>query len=168
MSIQIIQAKPNPAGKEKGKDGTPDPVEILGEWVDLKNMGTESIRFSTIQVRHMLFDDACFVTAPELYWAGDTEGFFKPGQVLRIHSGKESDAHLMASEDQADADWHVYTGSDSFILSNRCGDRISATWRDPYNQSFFDWICYPPHPPENEILKRSGNLLAGPGVGMTF
>src|SRR5262245_13518223 len=124
MSLQIIQAKPNPSGKEASKGSTPDRAQILGEWVDVKNAGSDPIRFSTIQVRHMLFDDACFATTPERYWEGDTEEFLNSGDLMRIHTGRESDAHMMEAEDRVGADRHVYIGSDDFRSNNRCGDRL--------------------------------------------
>ncbi|MGH9839670.1 MAG: hypothetical protein ACREEM_12890 [Blastocatellia bacterium] len=172
MSLQIIQAKPNPAGKEKKQDknesGAANPEQLLGEWVDIENIGNDSVHFSTIQLRHTLFDQFCYATGPELYWAGGVEDYLKPGQVLRVHAGRQSDAHLAAAEDQTGADWHGYAGGESFILNNRCGDKMSVTWRDAFDQSFLDWVCYAPHPPEDTILKRSGNLLAGAAVGLTF
>jgi hypothetical protein len=171
MSLQIIQAKPNPAGKDRSRDrsntSVPQPVQLLGEWVDIKNIGIDSVHFSTIQLRHTLFDEACYATGPEIYWAGGLPEYLKPGQVLRVHGGRQSDAHLTAPADQAGADWHGYAGGESFILNLRCGDKISVTWRDAYDQSFLDWVCYAPHPPEDAILKRSGNLLAGAAVEMT-
>lgn len=172
MSIQITQAKPNPAGKENGKDArkevTPTPEQLFGEWVDLKNIGNYSIHFSMIQLRHSLFDEACYAIGPELYWAGGTEDFLKPGQILRVHAGKEQDASRMAAVDQEGADWHAYAGGSRFILNNRCGDKMSVSWRDAFDQSFMDWVCYAPHPKEDMILKRSGNLLAGAAVGLAF
>jgi hypothetical protein len=176
MSLQIIQAKPNPAGKEppRGRREKPDPnatappAQLLGEWVDIKNIGYDSIHFSTIQLRHSLFDEFCYSTGPELYWVGGVAEYLKPGQVLRVHAGRESDASLAPAEDQAGADWHGYAGGENFILNIRCGDKISVTWRDAFDQSYLDWVCYAPQPPEDVILKRSGNLLAGAAMGFSF
>ena len=72
---------------------------------------------------------------------------------------------MMAPEDQVGADWHGYAESDNFILNNRCGDKIVLSWQDAADQIHQDWACYASNPPENLILKRSGNLLAGAGVG---
>ncbi|HEX5085787.1 MAG TPA: hypothetical protein VFY40_27460, partial [Blastocatellia bacterium] len=98
MSLQIIQAKPNPAGKEncEDQDGHAARSEkpqdfasrLLGEWVDVKNGGDEAVNFQTIQLRHAIFDNDCHTTGElELYWIGDNSELFKPGQVLRIHGG---------------------------------------------------------------------------------
>ena len=170
MSLQIIQAKPNPAGKESGKDqddaGSRRPEAIFGEWVDVKNVGDDAINFQTMQLRHALFDDDCHTTSElELYWIGDNGDLLKSGQVLRIHAGRREDAYLMTAEDQAGADWHGYAESDNFNLNNRCGDKIVLSWQDSADQIHQDWACYAPNPPEDLILKRSGNLLAGARVG---
>ena len=170
MSLQIIQAKPNPAGKENGKEpddaGARPPEAVFGEWVDVKNVGDDAINFQTMQLRHALFDEDCNTTGElELYWIGDNGNLLKPGQILRIHAGRREDAHLMPPEDQAGADWHGYAESDNFILNNRCGDKIVLSWQDAVDQVHQDWACYSPNPPVDLILKRSGNLLAGAMVG---
>jgi hypothetical protein len=100
----------------------------------------------------------------ELYWIGDNGDFLKPGQVLRVHSGRRDDAYQMSAEDQAGADWHGYAESSHYILNNRCGDKIVLSWQDSTDQICQDWACYAPNPPENLILKRSGNLLTGAGA----
>lgn len=169
MSLQITQAKPNPAGKDAIGSGAPTPEQLLGEWVDLKNIGADSVHFSTIQLRHSLFDERCHATGvTELYWQGGSADFLKPGQVLRIHAGQQMDGGAMAAEDQTGADWHGYTETDEFALNNVCGDKIIATWRDAFDHSFQDWVCYAPHPPEGAILTRSGNLLSAAGVAASF
>ncbi len=172
MSLQIIQAKPNPAGKDTSKDqngtGLIPPEKLFGEWVDVKNIGNDEVRFPTIQLRHALFDEECHTTGGlELYWIGDNGEFFKPGQVLRIHAGRRESASLISADDQDGADWHGYAESDTFILNNRCGDKIVLSWQDAVNQICQDWVCYAPYPPEDLILKRSGNLLTVAGVGMS-
>lgn len=173
MGLQIIQAKPNPAGKDDNKDqngsGSGRPEQLFGEWVDVKNIGNDAVHFPTMQLRHALFDETCHTTGElELYWIGVNADFLQPGQVLRIHAGRREDAHLMSAEDQAGADWHGYAESDNFILNNRCGDKIVLSWQDAVDQICQDWACYSPYPPEDLILKRSGNLLAGAGAGLSM
>jgi len=170
MSLQIIQAKPNPAGKDTSKDqngsGSNRPEQLFGEWVDVKNVGNDEVHFPTMQVRHAIFDETCHTTgALELYWIAANYDFLQPGQVLRIHAGRRKDAHLMSAEDQTGADWHGYAESDDFILNNRCGDKIVLSWQDASDHIHQDWACYAPNPPQELILKRSGNLLAGAVVG---
>ncbi len=173
MSLQIIQAKPNPAGKDSGKDrdgsGSARPEQLFGEWVDIKNDGNDSVHFSTIQVRHALFDETCHTTGEtELYWTGGSADFLKPNQTLRIHAGHRDDSYLMSADDQVGADWHGYAETDFFILNNPCGDKIIVTWRDSLDRVCQDWAVYAPNPPVDLVLKRSGNLLMSAGVGLSF
>jgi hypothetical protein len=96
MSLKIVQAKPNPAGKDTGKDQggfeVRRPQALFGEWVDVKNIGEDAVSFQTMQIRHALFDDDCHTTGElELYWIGDNGAPLKPGQVLRIHGGRRED-----------------------------------------------------------------------------
>jgi len=173
MSLQIIQARPNPAGKTSNKEqngsGSAKPEHLFGEWVDIKNTGNDPVHFSKMQLRHALFDETCHTTGEtELYWTGDNSSLLKPGQVLRIHAGRREEAYLMSSEDQAGADWHGYAEVDNYILNHGCGDKIILTWRDAVEQVCQDWACFAPHPPEGLILKRSGNLLAGAAVSLSL
>src|SRR5262245_1129828 len=113
MSLEIIQAKPNPAGKERDEDQdglvAKCPEALFGEWVDVKNIGDAAVNVQTMQLRHALFDNDCHATGElELYWIGDNGEILKPGQVLRIHGGHREDAHLMPADDQDGADWHDY------------------------------------------------------------
>src|SRR6266542_2973686 len=105
MSLQIIQAKPNPAGKESGKDQdvfeARRPEALFGEWVDVKNVGDEMVNFQTMQLRHALFDEDCHSTGElELYWIGDNGDPLKPGQVLRIHGGRRGGGRGSKIEDR--------------------------------------------------------------------
>jgi hypothetical protein len=176
MSLQIIQAKPNPRGKENEEDQDGLRMRgvetqnlaslLLGEWIDVKNTGEDAVNFQTMQLRHALFDKDCHSTGElELYWIGDNGDLLKPGQVLRIHGGRREDAQLMKADDQAGADWHGYTETDDFILNNLCGDKLVLSWQDEADQIHQDWACFAPNPPQDLILKRSGNLLAGAAVG---
>jgi hypothetical protein len=173
MSLQIIQARPNPTGKTSPKEqngaSAAKPEHLFGEWVDIKNTGNDPVHFSKMQLRHALFGETCHTTGEtELYWTGDNSSLLKPGQVLRVHAGRREEAYLMSAEDQAGADWHGYAEVDNYILNNGCGDKIILTWRDAIEQVCQDWACYAPHPPEGLILKRSGNLLAGAAVSLSL
>ena len=160
MSLQIIQAKPNPAGKDDSKDqngsGSCPPERLFGEWVDVKNTGNDSVRFPTMQLRHALFDETCHTTGDmELYWIGVNEDVLKPGQVLRIHAGHREDAQLMSAEDQAGADWHGYAECDDFILNNRCGDKIVLSWQDDLVAAAIV---------QNEVVAFCVTMPIGPGL----
>jgi hypothetical protein len=144
-ALQIIQAKPNPLGKDKTSSGQSKPEQLLGEWVDVKNIGTESIQFSCMTLNHTLFDSRCQSTnRTEKYWSGGPEQLL-PGQVIRVHTGNIRDKHLMAEADRVGVDWHGYANRDNFVLNNRCGDRIFVTWPDANGRTASD-VTYSAEP----------------------
>ncbi|MCI0338047.1 MAG: hypothetical protein L0226_10745 [Acidobacteria bacterium] len=160
LSLRIYQAKPNPAGKAKTTGGLSKPELLLGEWVDIENDGTELIAFSKIQLHHSLFNELCQTRGQtEQYWRAEGKGLLKPGQLLRVHTGRHQDKSLMSTIDEEDVDWHAYAERDDFVLNNRCGDIVVVTWIDEDGREYKDAASYAPHPPEGVILKRSDNQL---------
>jgi hypothetical protein len=156
--LQIWKAKPNPAGKDKVL-GTPKAEQLLGEWVDIKNTGTEPIRFSEMSLSHTLYDRHCNKTGrTEQYWSGGGDNSLSPGQVVRIHTGRASDEHLMNPKDKENRDWKGFANRDNFVLNNVCGDVISVTWRDASGVRW-DTASYDRNQPEGEILHRQGSKL---------
>ncbi|MFL6281544.1 MAG: hypothetical protein ACJ74Q_00085 [Pyrinomonadaceae bacterium] len=132
---------------------------MLGEWVEVKNICTESISFSSMTLNHTLFDSRCQSTnRTENYWSGGPEQLL-PGQVIRVHTGKLSDKHLTAEADRAGVDWHGYANRDNFVLNNCCGDRIYVTWPDANGRAASDVTYYRPNPPEGVVLRRRGEVL---------
>lgn len=163
-ALQIIQAKPNPFGKDKTSSGSSKPEQLLGEWVDVKNIGTEPIEFHSMTLNHTLFDSQCQTTnRTENYWSGGSEQLL-PGQVIRIHTGKFDDKHLMVEADRTGVDWHGYANRDNFVLNNRCGDRIFVTWPDAYGKKATDVTYYRPDSPEGAVLRRRGDMLEPVGT----
>lgn len=146
-----------------GKDkvaGSPLPEQLLGEWVDIKNAGSESVAFSTMELRHTLFDSNCKNTGrTDPYWTGGSVGYLASGQIIRVHTGRLSDQGRMNPADAAGTDWHGYAGRDNFVLNNRCGDIVRITWTDGAGKRWFDEASYDPNQPEGAILHRSGNKL---------
>lgn len=157
--LQIIAAKPNPAGKDK-LYGTPRPEQLLGEWVDIQNTGTEPLRFSDMAVSHTLFDDRCQNTGrSERYWSGSGVQLLAPGQAVRVHTGRLRDQHLMLPADNQGAYWHAYANRDNFVLNNRCGDIVTVAWTDALGRTLTDTASYAPSQPEGAVLKRVGDRL---------
>lgn len=155
--LEIVKAKPNPAGKDKVY-GTPKPEQLLGEWVDIKNTGTESIPFSVISLSHTLFDNRCNNTGRiEPYWKSSGD-YLAVGQTIRVHTGKKSDSHLMNQIDRAGCDWHGYANRENFVLNNACGDIITVTWTDSFGTTQRDTVSYSRNQPEGAILERGKGL----------
>lgn len=165
--LQVFRAKPNPAGKDKA-GSYPKPEQLLGEWVDIKNVGTESVPFSTITLTHTLFNDNCQITGrTETYFRGSNSDSqsLAPGQVLRIHTGRKSDEARMKDDDKVDRDWWNFANSDHFKLNNKCGDTIVVTWKDTYGRDLQDAAEYDKNQPEGAVLVRSGTKLVRAAAG---
>lgn len=163
--LRITQAKPNPLGKDKTPSGSARPEQLLGEWVDIENVGNEAVTFSKIQLSHTLFDNRCNSTGrTETYWTGSGTDALRPGQVIRIHTGRSADSSLMLPADRGSVAWHGYANRSNFVLNNRCGDTIAVTWRDAYGGSSQDQVSYDPNPPEGAVLTRVGNRLVSLAV----
>jgi hypothetical protein len=163
MSVQISYARPNPIGKDKTPSGTAKAEQLLGEWVDITNIGTEGIRISTLGVHHTRFDDYCRVRpeSTEEYWSWrDSKEILQSGQTIRVYTGRHKDLHLLASMpvDNGSVAWHGFANRDNFVLNNRCGDTIYVTWNDSRGQQQ-DSAGYANNPPEGRILKRVGTRL---------
>lgn len=82
MSLTIHQAKPNPIGKDRTPTGSVRPEQLLGEWADIKNVGSSSIRISTLHLSHTRFSDSCQPSGVEEYWRGGGNDFLQPGKGL--------------------------------------------------------------------------------------
>lgn len=159
--LKIKRAKPNPAGKDLDSHGNPKPEKLLGEWVDIYNEGDADANLNIIHLCHQEFLQNCVRKdnyAP--YWNGNYGEVLKPGQSLRIHTGKKSFSYFMSSADAAGVNFHAYAEKGHFVLNNGCGDTISLFWKDnedKWRQE--DLTSYAPKPPEGAVLVRSGNLL---------
>lgn len=158
--LRISQAKPNPLGKDKTGSGVPKPEQLLGEWVDIKNIGTEPVKFSSIALHHTLFNQKCETTGKtEQYWSCSGGDALKPGEVLRVYTGKKQDEYLMTTQDRGSVNWRAFAEKGNFVLNNKCGDTIYVTWRDSSGSSNQDSASYDPEPREGAILTRQGGKL---------
>jgi len=159
--IQIIQAKPNPSGKDRSRYGA-NPTQLLGEWVDLKNLGDTDVHVSCLHLAHREFDGQCrpTSTSPSIYWTGGGSDVLRPGQTVRVHTGNLSNFGQMTQADKLGMDFHSYADRSSFVLNNKCGDDLSVWWKtndDKWQKE--DSASYDPLPPEGAVLVRSGQKL---------
>jgi hypothetical protein len=158
--LQITQAKPNPVGKDKAGN-YPKPEQLLAEWVDIKNVGTEAVAFSSISLSHTLFNDQCQNTGrTDVYWtwASSTDSLL-PNQMIRVRTGRFRDKHLISPSDDTGNNWNGFANRDNFVLNNRCGDILTVTWTGDFGSRKSDTVSYDRNQPEGAILRRSGNKL---------
>jgi len=166
--LQIFRAKPNPLGKDKTSGGIPKPEQLLGEWVDIKNIGSESIQFSTMQLFHTLYGSRCEATGrTESYWSGGSSSSLEPGQIVRVHTGRKADEALMTPVDRGTVAWRGFAERSNFVLNNVCGDVITMVWNDGRGNRYSDTASYKANQPEGAILTRVGNNLVA-GMAATY
>jgi hypothetical protein len=158
--VQIVRAKPNPVGKDKAGD-YPRPEQLLGEWVDLKNVGDAAVALNQLYLARTEHDrNGVPHQKPTIYWNGLATEILLPNQAVRVHTGRSRDAWLMNSTDAAGVDRHAFADKGSFVLSNRFETSISIWWK-AQNQGFQfeDRATYDSEPPEGAVLVRVGTKL---------
>jgi hypothetical protein len=157
--IQIIRAKPNPFGKDTS-GGRPLAAQLLGEWVDLKNVGDESITASTLHLTNTEFAPGCLVKKKaQIYWNGLSNVSIRPGEIVRVHTGRSSDLCHMQATDKEGVTHHCYAERGLFVLNNDCGDNLGLWWTNAEKWFCDDSTRYRPRPTEGRILQRIGSEL---------
>ena len=152
----MYRIKPNPAGKDRARYGSPSAAQLGGEWVDIRNSGKYSVNTSGIGLWHLAYPAAggkpeyrLVVNLPDCT--------LKPSEVLRVHAGQRRDLSVLNAEDRNGADWHSFTGEDAYVWNNREGD--APTLHERATNETIDSATYDPHPPEGFVLHRQGTEL---------
>jgi hypothetical protein len=148
--IEITRIKPNPVGKDK-VNGTPLPKQLLGEWVEIQNVGDEVV--SGVFLFHTTFDDDCSKQKEENF-AVITN--IQIGESVRVHTGNRFDEPLMADEDRRGASRHQFANRTNYILNNKCGDTITASIVEVIGSSVS--VSYEPNPVEGAVLEVGNGL----------
>ncbi len=154
--LKIIQAKPNPLGKDKfGRNIIPE-LQLAGEWIDIKNEGDSGVHLNGLKIYHLAYK----VDNPEWdkvfeFDFGD-EDVLLSKQVLRLHSGGFIQEDQLLEIDRIGADHHVFTGK-NYIWNN---DKIDkpGIW-NPRLEKWVDQTWYDSYPPDGVILKRNNGKL---------
>lgn len=153
MSLLIIKAKPNPAGKDRiGTTFTP-AAQLAGEWVDFKNMGYRAIDLAGVEMYHWAY---LTPTTGEWKLVTNFHGVLQPGQVIRVHSGNPIPLYQMHSVDQVGANFHLFSGK-NYIWNNSKKD-FPRLWYKPTSQ-WLDQTEYSAYPGEGRILNRVNSQL---------
>ena len=160
-TLRIVRAKPNPKGKDLDSLGSPKPEKVLGEWVDIYNQGDAEVNLSRIHLCHQEFlQNHVPKDGYTPYWNGGIGEILKPGQSIRVHTGKKAYSYAMDSVDATGVNYHSFAEKGHYVLNNACGDTISLFWKDASNNwQREDLVKYAPNPPDGAILIRSGDML---------
>lgn len=152
-NLLIWRAKPNPAGKDKVGE-KPKPEQLNGEWAEIKNTSATNQSLGGVKLSHTLFDTHGKPEKTEVYWVGKGTISLKPGEVVRVHTGRSADKGLMKVEDSAGADYHDFAENGQFKLNNKEGDKLYVEYTDGSDNAYYD-----PHVKEGVVLIRVGDKL---------
>lgn len=161
MSLLILRTKPNPLGKDRAGNN-PLPAQLNGEWVDIQNNGPAAVTLAGVYLSNQQFAPGCVPSQITTYWEGSSVSYLGPGEIVRVHTGRERDRSLMSGTDLNGAQHHAFAESGNFALNNRCGDSL-ALWmrgRDGSWAPALDLAAYNPWPAEGAVLNRMGAWLA--------
>jgi len=150
--IQIVAAKPNPAGKDRF-DGVVETSasQVASEWIDLKNANfLHAFNLKGARICKAKEDDSW----EDVYsFPDDIDYELGPEKTLRLHSGKVIEISHLFEIDKFGADEHAFTQK-SYVWSNKKGEKIAIFSGDGGK---LDETFYEPYPPEGEILERNDN-----------
>jgi hypothetical protein len=155
-SFSVCRVRPNPAGKEHQRDGSPPAELVCGEWIDIRNHGMSAVTTKGVCLYHLAYPGPG--GAPECRLVASLpDRWLKPGEVLRVHSGQRRDLSALRPEDRTGADWHSFAGENAFNYNNREGDTLILY--EVATETAIDTASYDPNPPEDAILLRQGSKL---------
>lgn len=154
-TLQTYRLKPNPAGKDKNRNGRATQTQLGAEWVDIRNTGSLPVSIAGVKLYHV-----AFVNGKASHWELITSfiGTLQAGQVIRVHSGS-GPASVLNPEDLRAADIHAFTGRDLYVWNNAEGDTSRLTELVNGNEVETDKAGYVPNPPEGVVLVRAGDAL---------
>ena len=158
MGVQVFQLKPNPAGKDRGSNGSFLSSQLGGEWVDIKNIGGSAVNLSSMKLQHKAYWG---IHQSQFQWTDVVtfNGNLGAGQVVRIHAGSGPNSALKPA-DMAGAQHHIFSGRNQYVWNNKLGDAARLI----SGQAVLDEASYRPSPPEGVVLHRVGTSL----VAATF
>jgi hypothetical protein len=106
-SLRVIQAKPNPTGKDRQGNHAP-PAQLAAEWVDFMNDGNEVFPLTGVSLQHLAYQPRC--REPKSEFIMNFSGELLVGKVVRVHSGGKIALADMHPQDAVGADFHLFTG----------------------------------------------------------
>lgn len=154
--LQVIKAKPNPAGKDRSPGLLTTQSRLGAEWIDIKNIGSVGYPLKNIQIHHLAY------TNGKTEWKllkDFNSSLLIPGLpsgiVMRIHSGS-GPLSVLFPEDVQGASRHYFTGK-NYVWNNDKIDRpmiYNSNSKDIIDQTYYDAF-----PEDGRILERYGDKL---------
>jgi hypothetical protein len=157
MTLQSVRIKPNPFGKDRSKRGA-SAIQLAAEWVDMKNVTSGTLDLSGVFVRHIGYSPAHPSGQWDVVFQFPKGSTLKAGEIVRIHSGKQTNIAMINQNDVDGANWHYFTGVDNYVWNNDKNDCVNLSMSLP--TTHFDQACYAAPVAEGAILIRNGDRLS--------
>lgn len=142
-TLYIVQAQPNPRGKDTVRRGLAANEQLNEEWIEFEAVNGDRTLTGDV-VTHLTFSGTCAITgADELIRFSD--GKLLNGQRLRLHTGRGTNGW-------SGNIFHMYLGREWFVWNNGCGDRATVS----YDGRVVDTAGYAPRPPEGVLVRVPG------------
>ena len=142
-TLYIVQAQPNPPGKDTVRQGYTTHAQLNEEWVEFEASGGDRILVGDA-ISHLTFSHTCGVTGEDELTRFEG-GTLPAGKRLRLHTGRGTPQWV------GDV-MHVYLNRGWFVWNNACGDRVTVR----YQNQVIDTAAYAPYPPEGLLLRVQG------------
>lgn len=142
-TLHIVQAQPNPPGKDTVRRGVATNAQLNDEWLEFEAKDGDRTLAGDI-VNHLTFSGNCSITGSDEL-VRFSEGKLLNGQRVRLHTGRGTNAWSGNT-------FHMYLGREWFVWNNDCGDRATIT----YDGRIVDTAGYAPRPPEGVLVRVPG------------
>ena len=146
-TLYIIQASPNPRGKDSVSPGLATNEKLNEEWVEIEARGG-TVSLVGVRLTNLTFSHACIISGESIV-AEFNAGVLSVGQRLRIHTGRGSTWWEGSTQ-------HFYLGRTWFVWNYRCGDRVTLRLASQAGTPVIDWAAYAPHVPETLVQRIPG------------
>lgn len=142
-TLYIVQAQPNPPGKDTLRRGQATNAQLNEEWMEFEAIGGDR-QLIEDTVSHLTFSSTCTATGDDVLITFG-QGTLKQGQRLRLHTGT-------GINQWSGNVFHMYLGREWYVWNNVCGDRVTIR----YKTTLVDSAGYAPRPPEGVLLRVPG------------
>jgi hypothetical protein len=142
-TLYIVQAQPNPPGKDTVRPGFATAAQLNEEWLEFEARNGDRNLIGDV-VSHLTFSSSCSVTGQDQLIKFGQETL-REGQRLRFHTGS-------GIKQWVGGVLHVYLGRDWYVWNNVCGDRATVT----FQETVVDTAGYRPRPPEGVLVRVPG------------
>lgn len=142
-TLYIVQAQPNPPGKDTIRRGAATDRQLNEEWVEFEAINGDRT-LTGDAVSHLTFGGTCQVTGQDVLMPF-SQGMLRQGHRLRLHTGPGVNQWVGTT-------FHMYVGRDWFVWNNGCGDRVTVR----NGHTLVDTAGYAPRPPEGVLTRVPG------------